>query len=62
MNLEHYRKKRGMTQAALAAGKDVDRTHVSTMEQQEQNVTKVTRQKEADALGVEPAQLIAKTE
>jgi transcriptional regulator with XRE-family HTH domain len=59
-NLKHYREERGMTQAALAAAMDVDRAHVSAMERQQQNVTIVTLQKVADALGVEPAQLLAK--
>jgi transcriptional regulator with XRE-family HTH domain len=41
---------------------DVDRAHVSAMEREEQNVTIMTLQKVANALGVEPAQLIAKSE
>ncbi|QHQ34437.1 helix-turn-helix domain-containing protein [Algicella marina] len=61
-NLKHYRQLRGLTQAALAAAMDVDRAHVSAMERQQQNVTIVTLQKVADALGVEPAQLLAKLE
>ena len=61
-NLKYYREERGMTQAALAAAMDVDRAHVSAMERQEQNVTIVTLQKVANALGVEPAQLLALTE
>lgn len=61
-NLKHYREERGMTQAALAAAMDVDRARVSAMERQQQNVTIVTLQKVADALGVEPAQLLARLE
>ena len=61
-NLKHYRQLRGLTQAALAAAMDVDRAHVSSMERKEQNVTIVTLQKVADALGVEPSQLLAKSE
>ena len=61
-NLKHYRQACGLTQAALAAAMDVDRAHVSSMEREEQNVTIVTLQKVADALGVEPAQLLSKSE
>ena len=61
-NLKHYRQACGLTQAALAAAMDVDRAHVSAMEREEQNVTIVTLQKVANALGVEPAQLLAKSE
>ncbi|MBM1311889.1 helix-turn-helix transcriptional regulator [Sulfitobacter mediterraneus] len=61
-NLKYYRQACGLTQAALAAAMDVDRAHVSAMEREEQNVTIVTLQKVANALGVEPAQLLAKSE
>ena len=61
-NLKHYRQACGLTQAALAAAMDVDRAHVSAMEREEQNVTIVTLQKVANALGIEPAQLLAKSE
>ena len=61
-NLKHYRQACGLTQAALAAAMDVDRAHVSSMEREEQNVTIVTLQKVANALGVEPAQLLSKSE
>ncbi|WP_424986400.1 helix-turn-helix domain-containing protein [Microbulbifer sp. S227A] len=61
-NLKHYRQACGLTQGALAAAMDVDRAHVSAMEREEQNVTIVTLQKVANALGVEPAQLLAKSE
>lgn len=59
-NLKHYRQACGLTQAALAAAMEVDRAHVSAMEREEQNVTLTTLQKVADALGVEPAQLLAR--
>tara|TARA_R110002110_G_scaffold279361_2_gene494421 strand:+ start:1365 stop:1595 length:231 start_codon:yes stop_codon:yes gene_type:complete len=57
-NLKHYRRARGLTQAALAAAMDVDRAHVSAMERGQQNVTLQTLQRVAAHLDVAPAQLI----
>lgn len=49
-----------MSQGALAVKLGVDRSHVSSMERGLQNVTLLTLWQVSEALGVEPAELLAR--
>ncbi len=57
-NLRHYRRKAGLSQAALADRIGVDRAHISSMERGLQNVTIITLWLVADALTVRPMLLL----
>ena len=57
-NLQFFREKAGLSQAALADKMGVDRAHISAMERGQQNVTIITLWHVAEALDVEPAALL----
>ena len=57
-NLKRYRTLTDMSQAALAVKMGVDRTHVSSMERGQQNVTIITLWHAALALNVRPDLLL----
>ena len=57
-NVRRARKRAGMSQAALATKVGVDRAHMSLMERGLQNVTLLTLWHVAQALDVEPAELL----
>lgn len=59
-NVRRIRKRSGQSQAALAVKLGVDRSHVSSMERGLQNVTLLTLWQVSEALGVEPAELLAR--
>ncbi|QSR21065.1 helix-turn-helix domain-containing protein [Hyphomonas sp. KY3] len=54
-NLQFFREKAGLSQAALADRMGVDRAHISAMERGQQNVTIITLWHVAEALDVKPA-------
>ena len=58
-NLQFFREKVGLSQAALADKMGVDRAHISAMERGQQNVTIITLWHVAEALDVRPAALLA---
>lgn len=57
-NLQYFREKAGLSQAALADRMGVDRAHISAMERGQQNVTIITLWHVAEALDVKPAELL----
>jgi len=57
-NLQYFREKAGLSQAALADRMGVDRAHISAMERGQQNVTIITLWHVAEALDVIPAELL----
>ena len=57
-NLQLFREKAGLSQAALADRMGVDRAHISAMERGQQNVTIITLWHVAEALDVKPAALL----
>lgn len=57
-NVQRLRGNAGMSQAALAERMGIDRSHISLMEGGEQNVTLLTLWQVAEALEVEPAELL----
>jgi len=57
-NLQFFREKAGLSQAALADKMGVDRAHISAMERGQQNVTIITLWHVAEALEVKPAALL----
>lgn len=57
-NLQFFREKAGLSQAALADRMGVDRAHISAMERGQQNVTIITFWHVAEALDVKPADLL----
>ena len=57
-NLQYFREKAGLSQAALADRMGVDRAHISAMERGQQNVTIITLWHVAEALNVKPAELL----
>ena len=57
-NLRHYRLAAGLSQEAVAERMGVDRAHVSSMERGLQNVTLLTLWLLADALKIQPADLL----
>ena len=57
-NLQYFREKAGLSQAALADRMGVDRAHISAMERGQQNVTIITLWHVAEALDVKPADLL----
>ncbi len=58
-NVARVRRLSGLSQAALADRMGIDRSHISLMENGEQNVTLLTLWQVAEALGVRPAELLA---
>ena len=60
-NLRHYRLAAGLSQEAVAERMGVDRAHVSSMERGSQNVTLITLWHLADALKIQPADLLDTT-
>jgi transcriptional regulator with XRE-family HTH domain len=59
-NVRRLRHEAGMTQEALAEAADLDRRHVTKIEAAEANVTIGTLCKLSNALGVTPADLLAR--
>ena len=57
-NLQYFREKAGLSQAALADRMGVDRAHISAMERGQQNVTIIPLWHVAEALDVKPAELL----
>ncbi|WP_084399899.1 helix-turn-helix domain-containing protein [Henriciella aquimarina] len=57
-NLQYFREKAGLSQAALADRMGVDRAHICAMERGQQNVTIITLWHVAEALDVKPAELL----
>ena len=57
-NLQYFREKAGLSQAAMADRMGVDRAHISAMERGQQNVTIITLWHVAEALDVKPAELL----
>ena len=57
-NLQYFREKAGLSQAALADRMGVDRAHISAMDRGQQNVTIITLWHVAEALDVKPAELL----
>ena len=57
-NLQYFREKAGLSQAALADRMGVDRAHISAMERGQQNVTIITLWHVAEALDVKQAELL----
>jgi ribosome-binding protein aMBF1 (putative translation factor) len=57
-NLREYRARTGLSQEKLAAKAGIDRTYVGGAERGERNVALVNIVRLAEALGVEPAQLL----
>lgn len=57
-NLQYFREKAGLSQAALADRMGVDRAHISAMERGQQNVTIITLWHVAEVLDVKPAELL----
>ncbi len=57
-NLQFFREKAGLSQAALADKMGVDRAHISAMERGQQNVTIITLWHVGEALDVKPAALM----
>ena len=57
-NLQYFREKAGLSQAALADRMGVDRAHIGAMERGQQNVTIITLWHVAEALDVKPAELL----
>ena len=60
-NLRHYRLAAGLSQEAVAERMGVDRAHVSSMERGRQNVTLITLWHLAEALKIQPADLLDTT-
>ncbi|TRO87171.1 helix-turn-helix transcriptional regulator [Glycocaulis profundi] len=58
LNLRRERLRAGLTQEALAVKVGVDRAHVSAMERGVQNITLLTLWHVAEALGIEPHDLL----
>ncbi len=58
-NLREHRSRTGLSQEKLAAKAGIDRTYVGGAERGERNVALVNIVRLAEALGVEPAQLMA---
>ena len=58
-NLRRSRLAAGLSQEAVAERMDVDRAHVSSMERGQQNVTLMTLGFVAQALKIDPAELLA---
>jgi transcriptional regulator with XRE-family HTH domain len=57
-NVLRLRVRAGLTQAALAERMGIDRSHISLMENGDQNVTLLTLWQVAEALEAEPAELL----
>ncbi len=58
-NIRRYRLASGISQEAVAERMGIDRAHVSSMERGQQNVTLLTLWHAAEALGVQPADLLS---
>ena len=58
-NLRRCRLAAGLSQEEVAERMDVDRAHVSSMERGQQNVTLMTLSLVAQALKIDPAELMA---
>jgi transcriptional regulator with XRE-family HTH domain len=58
-NLRVLRKTKGMSQEEFADALDIHRTYVGGLERGERNVTLKTVERIADALGIEPSDLLA---
>ena len=57
-NVRHHRKLRGMTQEALAAEAGMERSYVSDLERGRRNPSVRALGRLADALGVQPHELL----
>lgn len=60
-NVRHYRKLRGMTQEQLALETNMERSYVSDLERGTRNPSVRALGRLAEALGVEPHQLLMPT-
>ncbi len=60
-NLRVVRLRRGLSQEGLAEIADLHRTYVGAVERAERNITLVSLEKLATALGVDPASLLSKS-
>lgn len=58
-NLKQLRQAKGLSQEELAFASDLHRTYISGVERGVRNPTVVILKRLADALGAEPAQLLA---
>lgn len=58
LNMRNYRKKAGISQEELADKAGLHRTHVSLIEREKRNVSIVTIEKIAEALGIDPFKLL----
>lgn len=58
MRIKHLRKKRGMSQAALAAAAGISRTYLARLETSRQDPTLSTLEKIAKALKVKTGKLL----
>ncbi len=59
-NLKEARLKMGLSQEGLAEIADLHRTYVGAVERAERNITLVSLEKLANALGVDPVSLLSK--
>lgn len=57
-NLRHWRMTRGLSQEALAGKAEIDRTYVSSLEREVYSVTLDTIEKLAEALDIDPIELL----
>jgi len=60
-NLRVLRKTKGMSQEEFADALDIHRTYVGGLERGERNVTLKTMERIADALGMDPCDLLLET-
>lgn len=58
LNMRNYRKKAGISQEELADKAGLHRTHVSLIEREKRNVSILTIEKIAEALGIDPFKLL----
>lgn len=57
-NIRNLRQKKGLSQEALAAKAELDRTYIGSVERGERNISALNIKKIADALGVSSSHLL----
>ena len=62
VNVRHHRKLKGMTQDQLAAAAEMERSYVSDLERGTRNPSVVALGRLANALGIQPHQLLMTVE